>query len=301
MITVAEILHYLDTLQIPYTFLGNRETRIERFSSLYNYRPGTFTWIKKQESIPDGVDLSNLTLVFVSEDVDAGSAPNVIRTPESKYAFFSTIERFYEQTDDCPKIGQFTYIGPRVKLGTGVKIGHNCTLDGEITIGDYTRIWHNVTIINHVEIGKHCEIQSGVTIGHSSLAYTEDESHHKRFIKHYGGVRIGDYVYLAKNVNVDQGTIDDTVIESGAAIDCKSSVSHNCRVGENTTMAMNCTLGGSTQVGANSYLCRAVTYQQCKIGSHTMVGIGSVVTKDVPDGQTVVGYPARRFLPAKEK
>lgn len=297
---IQEILEFLQSQGITHTFTGDTEKYLDGFSSLTNYRPGTFTWIKTEKNIPQDFNLGTLALVFTGMETNTGDAPNVIRTPESKHAFFATMEHFYDDEEERPAIGQFTYIGPKVKLGKGVRIGHNCTLDGDITIGDYTVIWNNVTIINRVSIGAYCEIQSGVIIGHSSLAYTENEQSEKTFVKHYGGVQIGDHVYLAKGVNVDQGTIDDTVIESWCAIDCKSAVSHNCRIGHGTTLAMQCMLGGSTHVGRQCYLSRATTREQTQIGDHATVGMGSIVTRDISEGETVVGYPARPFLPRKK-
>ena len=133
---ISEILTYLETEGIPFSFSGDPAAQVDGFSSLTRYRAGTFTWIKKQESIPEELDLTGLALAFVAENVDADGAPNVIRTPESKHAFFSTMEHFYAQPEERPAVGQFTYICPRVKLGRNVRIGHNCTLDGDITIGD---------------------------------------------------------------------------------------------------------------------------------------------------------------------
>ena len=83
-----------------------------------------------------------------------GNFRNVIHTPESKRVFFSTIEHFYMEEKDCPAVGQFTYISPKVKLGKNVRIGHNCTLDGDITIGDNTIIWNHVTLLNRVSVGQ---------------------------------------------------------------------------------------------------------------------------------------------------
>ncbi len=292
---ITKILEFLRTDGIPFTFTGTEETQTNRFSSLAHYKPGTFTWIKKQENIPEGFDLSRITLAFVSEDVDAGAAPNVIRTPESKRAFFSTIEHFYAQEEDRPAIGQFTYISPRVKLGKNVRIGHNCTLDGDITIGDGTVIWNNVTIINRVSIGQNCTVNSGVVIGHDGYGYTEDAEHKKTMVKHFGGVTIGDDVLIGENVCISRGTIDDTVLENGVKIDALGHIAHNCWFEEHAAMSVPCSVSGSVHIGRNGYLAGSIIRNQCTIGENAFVGLGAVVVKDVAPGETVVGNPAKPF------
>lgn len=297
--TISEILTYLEAEGIPFSFSGDPQAQVDGFSSLTRYRAGSFTWIKKQESIPEGMDLTGLALVFVAEDVDANGAPNVIRTPESKHAFFSTMEHFYAQPEERPAVGQYTYIGPRVKLGENVRIGHNCTLDGDITIGDGTVIWNNVVIVNRVTIGRNCDIHSGAVIGHDGYAYTEDSDHRKTMVKHFGGVCIGDDVLIGENVCISRGTIDDTVLENGCKIDTLSHIAHNCWYEEHAAAAGPCRTNGSVHVEKNAYLAGALVRNQCTIGENAFVGLGAVVVKDVEPGQTVVGNPAKPFIKKK--
>lgn len=297
---ISDILSFLRDESIPFDFVGSETDTVEGFSSLMHYKQGSFTWIKTQKNIPEGFDLSQITLVFVSEEVDAGSAPNVIRTPEGKRAFFFTIEHFYGQEEERPAVGQFTYISPQVRLGKGVRIGHNCTLDGDITIGDGTVIWNNVVIVNRVTIGENCDIRSGVVIGHDGLAYTEDADHKKAMVKHFGGVKIGDRVLISDNVCVNRGTIDDTILESGVKIGCLGHVGHNCSVGENTALLLDTVLCGSVTVGRNSCLSGATVLNQIKLGDESRVGFRSVVLWDVAPGQQVFGYPAQK-LPTSKK
>ena len=80
-------------------FRGSAESEVARFSSLTHYKPGTFTWVKKQENIPDSFDCAAVALAFVSEGV-TGAFPNVIETPQSKHAFFSVMEHFYGPPSD---------------------------------------------------------------------------------------------------------------------------------------------------------------------------------------------------------
>ena len=197
-------------------------------------------------------------------------------------------------------MGQFTYLSPKVKLGKNVRIGHNCTLDGDITIGDGTVIWNNVVIVNRVTIGRDCDIHSGAVIGHDGYAYTEDALHKKTMIKHFGGVSIGDRVLIGENVCISRGTIDDTILESGVKIDALGHIAHNCWFEEDAAMAVPCSVSGSVHIGRNGYLAGTIIRNQCVIGENAFIGMGAVVVKDVPSGETVVGNPAKPFIGKKE-
>lgn len=291
---IAEILRFLESEQVPFTFRGDESAEVERFSSLTHYRPGTFTWVKKQENIPSGFDCASIALAIVSEGV-TGEFPNVIETSQSKHAFFSAMEHFYGEEENRPAIGQFTYLSPQVKLGKNVRIGHNCTLDGDITIGDDTVIWNGVTIVNRVIIGQRCEIQSGCVIGHDGFGYTEDEAHNKTMVKHFGGVTIGDEVYLAMNTVVERGVIDDSEIKRGTKIDCLSLIGHNSVIGEKSALVGGTILYGSCHLGENSYIAGALLRNQCSVGDNAFVGLGAVVVKDVPADTTVIGNPAKPY------
>lgn len=292
---ISDILDFLAAENIPFSFSGESGAEIAGFSSLAHYKADSFTWVKAQKNIPEGFDVSRVQLAFLSEEV-TGPFRNAIRTPESKHAFFAAIEHFYGQQETRPAIGQFTYISPKVKLGKNVRIGHNCTLDGEITIGDDTVIWNNVVIVNQVTIGRRCDIHSGAVIGHDGFAYTEDETHRKTMVKHFGGVSIGDDVLIGENVCVSRGTIDDTVLESGVKIDALGHIAHNCWFERDAAMAVPCSVSGSVHIGRNGYLAGNIIRNQCTIGENAFVGLGAVVVKDVEANQTVVGNPARPFI-----
>ena len=295
MICIKDILRFLREAGFAFEFQGDESTPLDRFSSLNHYRKGAFTWVGRKENIPAELDLREVTLAITAEDV-AGDFANCIRTPEPRKAFFSTVEHFYsEKEEERPAVGQFTYISPRVKLGKDVRIGHNCTLDGDITVGDGTVIWNNVTIINRVHIGKNCDIHSGVVIGHDGFGYTEDAEHKKTMIKHFGGVTLGDEVYIGENVCISRGAIDDTVLEDRVKIDALGHIAHNCWFERDAAMAVPCSVSGSVHIGKNGYLAGNIIRNQCTVGDNAFVGLGAVVVKDVPAGETVVGNPAKPF------
>lgn len=294
-VNVKEILAYLDHNKESYIFEGNQEECINGFSSYGNYRQGTLTWVKNYKTIEKCGNIQRITLAVVQEGVDVPAAENKIITKESKRVFFELLEHFFTSSKSIEKIGSNTYLSSEVKLGKNVTIGHNCTLDGNITIGDGTRIYNNVNIINNVTIGQNCEIQSGVNIGHDGFGYTENEEHQKTMVKHYGGIVIEDNVYIGGNSYIERGTIDDTIIKTGTKIDGACVIGHNCIIDPNTAMVGGSTLLGSVHLEDNVYIASALIKNQVTIGRNAIVGMGSVVIKDVKADTTVIGVPAREI------
>jgi len=206
MIQICEIIEFLKSQGIEFSFVGDMYKKVEGFSSLNNYRENTITWIKADNSISDEFNTHSIALAFVQEGVTV-LISNQIISKASKLAFFNTIDHFFNNNDKRFAVGQGTYISPSVKMGQNIKIGYNCVLDGDITIGDNTQIWDNVTIINKVTIGCNCDIHSGVRIGHDGFSYNEDCNHIKKMVKHYGGVVLGYNVLIGPNSVIDQETI----------------------------------------------------------------------------------------------
>lgn len=292
-VNVKEILAYLDKNKESYVFEGNQEDCVNGFSSYGNYIQGTLTWVKNYKTIEKCGNIQRITLAVVQDGVDVPAAENQIITEESRRVFFELLEYFFTSGEPIEKIGSNTYLSPEVKLGKNVTIGHNCTLDGEITIGDGTRIYNNVNIINNVTIGQNCEIQSGVNIGHDGLSYTEDKEHRKQMIKHYGGTTIGNEVHIGSNCYIARGTIDNTKIGNGSKIGAVCTIAHNCRLGENVTVITGSRILGSVNIGNNAYIASALLKNQVVVGENAVIGLGSVVIRDVKENTTVIGIPAR--------
>lgn len=294
-IGVKEILEYLDHNKESYFFEGDREDCINGFSSYGNYRKGNLTWIKNYRVLENSGNIQKVALAVIQDGIDVPVVTNKIITKESKRVFFDLLEHFFSDNKKLEGIGHNTYLSPDVKLGENVTIGHNCTLDGDITIGDGTRIYNNVNIINNVTIGQKCEIQSGVNIGHDGFGYTEDEEHQKTMVKHYGGIVIEDNVYIGGNSYIERGTIDNTIIKNGAKIDGACVIGHNCIIAPNTAMVAGSIMLGSVHLEDNVYIASALIKNQVTVGRNAIVGMGSVVIKDVEADTTVIGIPARKI------
>ncbi len=294
-ITLYEILNYLTEKNIPYQYRGEESAVVTGFSSLARYQPGTLAWVKDPEKLREGPNQTEFALLIAQSGVEASDAPCVITSPESRKAFFSVIEHFYGDSSLArPSCGAGSFISPKVQLGHNVTIGCGCVLDGEITIGDDTVIWHNVTILNRVTIGKGCVIQSGVVIGHDGYAFTQ-EMGHKTMIPHYGGVIIGNGVWIGSNTDIIRGTIDDTCIGDGCKIDTLCHIAHNVIMEQDCALVAGSILMGSAHLQPRTYVASAIVRDQVTVGCDAFIGMGAAVTKDVPDKTVVAGIPAKPF------
>jgi len=87
-------------------------------------------------------------------------------------------------------------------------------------------------------------------------------------------------------------------IGRGAICNTGCIIEHECRVGEFAHIGPGAVLCGNVQVGDKTFIgANAVVRQGIRIGSNAMIGAGAVVVKDVPDGVTVQGVPAKPSAP----
>jgi UDP-perosamine 4-acetyltransferase len=86
----------------------------------------------------------------------------------------------------------------------------------------------------------------------------------------------------------------DAVVGDNAIINTRAIVEHDCRVGAHAHVATGAVLAGAVSVGEGTLIgTGAAVRKYIRIGSSALVGAGAVVVKDVPDGVTVMGVPAR--------
>jgi UDP-3-O-[3-hydroxymyristoyl] glucosamine N-acyltransferase len=179
-------------------------------------------------------------------------------------------------------IGKNTFIGPNVIVENS-KIGDNCKLIGNIFIHSNTIINENVTI------------NAGTTVGSDGFGYSRDPSTNKLHkFPHYGGVIIESNVEIGSNVCIDKGTLGNTVIQEGTKIDNLVHVAHNVNIGKNCLIIANTMVAGSVNIGDNSWIAPSANIiNGISIGSNCTIGMGAVVTKNVPDNEVWTGSPAR--------
>ncbi len=188
-------------------------------------------------------------------------------------------------------------IDPGAELHANVYVGPLSYI-GKCSIDEGTIIYGNCHLYDNCRVGKNVVINAGTIIGAEGFGYCKMSDGELLNFPHVGGVIIEDDVEIGANTCIDRGSLGDTRIKQGAKIDNLCHIAHNVVIGKRAMIIADAMIGGSTSIGEGSWVSpSACLRDQITIGDNTVIGMASVVTKDVPDNQTWTGSPAR---PLKE-
>ncbi|KGJ93582.1 UDP-3-O-(3-hydroxymyristoyl)glucosamine N-acyltransferase [Colwellia psychrerythraea] len=179
------------------------------------------------------------------------------------------------------------------KIPSSVKIGENVVIEENVEIGEHTVIEHNAVIHSGTKIGKNCLIRTHASIGGDGYGYIDTG---KGLVKqpHLGGVTLSDNVEIGSNTCVVRGMINDTYLGESVKVDNLVHIAHDCFIDDYSFIIAGAELSGYVSVGKRSRVApNACVKQRLSIGNDAIVGLGAVVTKNVPDGKVVAGNPAK--------
>jgi UDP-3-O-[3-hydroxymyristoyl] glucosamine N-acyltransferase len=181
-----------------------------------------------------------------------------------------------------------------VRIGVGTIVGHGVVLGDDVEIGADVIIYHNVTVYQGCKIGEHVIIHSGTSIGSDGFGFAprSDGSYEK--IPQMGIVVVEDDVEIGANCAIDRATLGETRIKKGAKLDNLIQIAHNVVIGENTVIAAQTGIFGSTKIGKNNMIGGQVGFTgHLEIADNTKFGAQSGVHRSVKEsGKTLFGYPA---------
>ncbi|MBC7410945.1 MAG: UDP-3-O-(3-hydroxymyristoyl)glucosamine N-acyltransferase [Bacteroidia bacterium] len=236
----------------------------------------------------------------------------LIRVPEARTAFAKLLEVYNQYIQNKTGIeqpsfiaatstvgeniyvGAFAYIGENTKLGNNVKIYPQAYIGDHVTIGDNTVVYAGVKIYAGCEIGASCTLHSGSIVGGDGFGFAPNSENNYAKVPQIGNVILEDYVEIGANTTIDRATLGSTIIRKGVKLDNLIQIAHNVEIGENTVIAAQTGVAGSTKIGRDcmiggqvGIIGHLIIANGVKIAAQS--GVGSSV-KD--EGSIVQGSPA---------
>jgi UDP-3-O-[3-hydroxymyristoyl] glucosamine N-acyltransferase len=193
-------------------------------------------------------------------------------------------------------VDAYAVIGDGAVLAPGVWIGSHCVVGAGVEIGENSRLYPRVTVYSGSRLGKRVAVHSGTVIGSDGFGYVYRDNEHAK-IPHVGRCLIEDDVEIGANTAIDRGSIDDTVIGAGTKIDNLVHISHNVRVGRLCLLLGQSGIGGSTRLGDGCVMAgQSAIVGHMTMGDGARLGGQAGAMGSLDGGQTYSGYPARPHL-----
>lgn len=147
---------------------------------------------------------------------------------------------------------------------------------------------------NNCEIGRNCIIHSGAIIGSDGFGFAPQKNAAFKKIPQLGNVIVEDNVEIGANTAIDRATIGSTIIRTGVKLDNFIQIAHNVEIGENTVIAAQTGIAGSTKIGKNCMIGGQVAIAgHLTIANNTKLGAKAGVAQSIKEeNKTLIGVPA---------
>jgi UDP-3-O-[3-hydroxymyristoyl] glucosamine N-acyltransferase len=292
---------------------GNPNVKVNTVAKIEEGHEGALSFLSNPK-YEHFIYTTRSSVVLVNKDFKPSEKVNttLIRVPNA-YEAFASLLTLVEQSKPKKKgihptaviepssgVGKDVYIGAYTYIGENCYVGDGCRIYPHVFIGDSSTIGKNCLINSGVKIyheciiGNNCTFHSGTVIGSDGFGFAPQSEGEYKKIPQIGNVIIEDDVEIGANVTVDRATMGSTIIRKGVKLDNLIQIAHNVDVGENTVMAAQSGIAGSSKVGKNCMIGgQAAINGHIKLANGTKVGAQSGVLSDIKEENMVLlGTPA---------
>lgn len=294
--------------------IGSKDVIIENLSSLDNASKGCISFLSNPK-YENQIYETKASAVIVKEDFEPTREirTTLIKVKDPYLSFSLLLEEYdklvsYEKegveepsyigmgstTGERVYRGAFSYIGGNVTIGNNVKIFPHVYIGDGVQIGNDTILQAGVKVYANVKIGANCHIHAGAVIGSDGFGFAPQKDGTYKKIPQLGNVILEDNVDIGANTVIDCATLESTIIKKGAKLDNLIQIAHNVVIGENTVIAGQTGISGSTKIGKNCVLAGQVGIAgHVDIADKVTIGAQAGITKSITkEGQILLGSPA---------
>lgn len=201
--------------------------------------------------------------------------------------------------DSSATIGENVYIGAYAVIEVGVVVGDGARIYPHVYVGDYARIGTNTTLNSGVKVYEQCVVgdnvivHAGAVIGADGFGFAPKEDGSYEKIPQIGNVVIENNVEIGANTCIDRSTMGSTRVKQGVKLDNLIQVAHNVVIDENTVIAAQVGIAGSTKIGRHCMIGgQAGIVGHINIGDRVNIASQTGVTNSIADNQTVMSFYA---------
>ena len=294
---------------------GEATAVVEQFGKIESAMPGEISFLANPK-YEDFLYTTKASVIIVNETLILKKkiAATLIRVPDAYAAFATLLTKYQEMKNEnlvgiqspsfiasTAKLGEqnfvaaFAYIGENVKTGNNVKIFPSAVIGENVSIGNNVTIHAGVIIYSDCVLGNNITIHAGSIIGSDGFGFAPNADGSYQKIPQLGNVIIEDDVEIGSNTTIDRATIGSTIIKKGVKIDNLIQIAHNVEIGENTVIAAQVGISGSTKIGKGVMMGgQSGTIGHIVIADGIKIAARTGITKDFKEaGITLSGYPAR--------
>lgn len=295
--------------------VGNPDAEVFKLSKIEEGTEGSLTFLANPKYI-NYIYSTQATVTIVNNTFEPEQEiTTTLIKVEDAYKSFSKLLEYYNQVKlmksgiEQPSVisegvtygsdlylGSFCYIGKNVTIGNNVKIYPNSFIGDNVTIGDDCVFFAGVRIYSETVIGNRCTIHSGTIIGSDGFGFAPQEDGTYVKVPQIGNVIIEDDVEIGACTTVDRATLGSTIIRKGVKLDNHIQVAHNVEIGENTVIAAQTGIAGTTKIGKNCLIGGQVGFAgHLVIGDGVKIQAQSGIGKNLEAGEVVQGSPAFNY------
>ncbi|MCF8232384.1 MAG: UDP-3-O-(3-hydroxymyristoyl)glucosamine N-acyltransferase [Bacteroidales bacterium] len=297
------------------TIEGRPDVVVHDVSKIEDGRPGTLSFLANPK-YTHYLYSTQASVVIINNDFNLNGDKNpdttLIRTPDAYSAFAKLLATYNKRREPQAgiadtsivsakaQIGKDVYIGEYVVIeegaiiGDGVQLYPHTYIGQDTSIGNGTKLYIGVKIYHDCHIGQNCTIHAGTVIGSDGFGFAPQQEQDYKKIPQIGNVIIEDNVEIGTNCTIDRATMGSTLIRKGVKLDNLIQVAHNVYIGENTVIAAQSGISGSSSIGSNCMLGGQVGIAgHLEIADEVKIGAQSGISNHIREkGATVLGSPA---------